>query len=143
MGRDCRHHGGRFATLTKSGRVVELCRCAVFSHCTDAAEGVRRGDGTPYGVCGGCEQYEAGDQNAASPSSVGYEFPPCVYRGEKIEDKEADLCGMRGFIFEVRACNHYDVPGRCVATRICQRQEEMPCSTCERREMPDDLETVP
>lgn len=62
-------------------------------------------------------------------------FPECRHRGAKLEDREADLCGLKGMVFEVRACNCERVEsGRCVATRICGRQTEVACSTCDKRE---------
>ena len=60
-------------------------------------------------------------------------FPECKHRGAKIEDKEADLCGLKGHVFEVMACDVVE-SGRCVATRICWKQTEVPCSTCDKRE---------
>ena len=62
-------------------------------------------------------------------------FAECRHRGAKIEDKEADLCGLKGMVFEVMACNCGRVEsGRCVATRICGKQAEVACSTCDKRE---------
>jgi len=60
-------------------------------------------------------------------------FPKCRHRGPKIEDKEADLCGLKGHVFEVMACDAVE-SGRCVATRICGKQTEVACSTCDKRE---------
>jgi len=69
------------------------------------------------------------------PQIFDTSFPECRHRGAKIEDKEADLCGLKGMVFEVRACNCERVEsGRCVATRICGRQTEVACSTCDKRE---------
>lgn len=67
------------------------------------------------------------------PPSIAGDFPPCVFRGDHIEDKAADLCGLRGQIFEVRQCNHPDRPGRCVAQKICFRQDETACTLCDLR----------
>jgi hypothetical protein len=55
---------------------------------------------------------------------------PCSHRGEVTRQQESDLCGSRGEFFDVFTC---DLHGECAIGRICQRQKERPCVSCDDR----------
>lgn len=51
----------------------------------------------------------------------------CIQRGRVIARREADLCGLRGQLYDVHACA---IHGECVTRRTCQRQRERFCLNC-------------
>lgn len=52
----------------------------------------------------------------------------CKHRGPKLRDQEATLCGFRGMVFPVFACDLHEA---CTETRVCPKSTiRHACSTC-------------
>lgn len=58
----------------------------------------------------------------------------CRHRGAAIAQRPADLCGLRGTLYDVHACA---IHGECVTRRTCRKQPERFCLAC------DDWQTPP
>ena len=53
--------------------------------------------------------------------------PSCDHRGHVLRLEPANVCGLRGIAFEVRACGLH---GECAAGRYCWRQKIRSCAAC-------------
>lgn len=121
----CGRLGKRICSTHAAGKTLEIYQCPVHQVCTENDAGLKK-NGVALKVCQTCEEYRPPLKTAT------YVLRDCVYRGDQIEEKEADLCGMRGRKFPVFRCNHPDLSGRCVPYRICGRQAEDCCATCQK-----------
>lgn len=54
----------------------------------------------------------------------------CAHRGDVIRQQAADLCGLRGQLFDVFAC---DLHGECSLRRVCFKQTVQSCTACKDR----------
>lgn len=52
----------------------------------------------------------------------------CRNRGDVVDRREADLCGLRGQLYDVHAC---EIHGECVTRRTCRKQQERFCLSCD------------
>lgn len=61
----------------------------------------------------------------------------CAHRGDVVARRPADLCGLRGTLYDVHACR---IHGECVTRRTCRKQQERFCLTCDDWQTPTPAE---
>lgn len=63
---------------------------------------------------------------AAPPAPIPETFA-CPHRGAVLRELTADLCGLRGRVFDVHQCA---VHGECVQQTVCKKQPVKSCVMC-------------